>query len=202
MSTPQPMCPHGASGLVFGKLMDVLNRGAHAYALKRLSVSETDRIVEIGFGTGQLAGMLAKAARHGFVTGVDPSELMVETARARNAKYIKRGTLDLRLGTAAALPWPDADFDKAAALHSFQFWSDPLHDLAEVARVLRPGGLLVLILRAHDGSRPVDWLPNPLSRGQDEVAATIGALARTGFAAARAEGTVGSSPVVTARRAA
>lgn len=200
-SLPQPMCPHGGVGVVFGKLMDLLNRRAHKFALHRLDVQRSDRILEIGFGTGQLIGMLAKAATEGLVAGVDPSKLMVETARKRNARLITRGGVDLREGTASSLSWQDGAFDKAAALHSFQFWRDPVRDLREVARVIRPGGLLLLILRAHDKRCNTGWLSNPLSRGGDEVQATLITLAGSGFEHACMEDKVAGSQVVTAIRA-
>ena len=199
-SVSQPMCPHGIVGRVFGKLMDLFNRPAHEFALKRLAVQENDAILEIGFGTGQLTRMLARKANKGFVAGVDPSELMVNTAHKRNTKYIKDGILDLRQGDASNLPWANSRFDKIAALHSFQFWSDPAHDLEEVARVLKPRGFLLLILRAHDGGRSWVDLPNPLSRSENEVESTIAELARHGFSNAAWEGKVGTSSIVTAVR--
>ncbi len=92
----QAMQPHGILGAIFGWSMDVFNRPAHKRALERLAVQPSDRILEIGFGTGQLIGMLAKAASSGFVSGVDPSALMLSTAWKRNERWIDAGRVDLR----------------------------------------------------------------------------------------------------------
>lgn len=194
---PQPMCPHGRTGRVFGWLMDVLNRGTHKFALRRLAVQRTDSILEIGFGTGQLAKMFARKARKGFVAGVDPSELMVDTARRRTRRYVRKEIVDLRLGDAARLPWPDKRFDKAAALHCFQFWSDPERGMSEVARVLRSGGIFLLVLRAHK-ARDHTWLPNPASRAGRELEWLLENLPGFGFSNVRLEGKTGSSAIVTA----
>ena len=196
---PQPMRPHGFWGGVFGWFMDRRNARAQEFALQRLDVHKTDTILEIGFGTGRLVRKLAKAAREGFVCGVDPSELMLRTAEKRTKKFRKKGLVELKLGDASALPWPDSHFDKAAALHCFHFWTDPVHDIAEVRRVLKPGGLLLLILRVHKKAGP-KWLPNPISRSVQEIVGAFEWLANSGFGETRIEGTAGSSPVLTARK--
>ena len=196
----QSMHPHGFHGRVFSWFMDRFNARAHKFALRRRDVQPTDSILEIGFGTGRLAKRLAKTARSGFVAGVDPSELMLQTAEKRTKKFRKKGRVELKLSEASALPWPDATFDKVAALHSFQFWSDPDHDIAEVHRVLKPGGLLLLILRAHRKAGP-KWLPNHISRSGQEIAGAFELLANSGFSETRIEGKAGSSAVLTARKA-
>ena len=197
----QAMCPHGFWGGMFAWFMDRSNARAQNFAFKRLDVQPTDRILEIGFGTGRLAKKLAKAARDGFVGGVDPSELMLHKAEKRTRKFRKKGSVELKLGEASALPWPDAHFDKVAALHCFQFWADPAHDIAEVRRVLKPDGLLVLILRVHKKKGP-KWLPNPISRSGQDIAGAFEALANGGFTAVRIEGKAGSSAVLTAHKTA
>ncbi len=197
----QGMQPHGFWGGVFGWFMDRANSRAHSFALKRLDVQESDAILEVGFGTGRLLKRLAKRARGGFVGGIDPSELMLRTAEKRTKRFRNKGRVELKLGEVSALPWPDARFDKAAVLHCFQFWSDPAHDIAEVRRVLKPGGLLLLILRAHRKAGP-KWLPNPISRSGQEIAGAFELLANNGFSETRIEGKAGSSAVITARKSA
>jgi ubiquinone/menaquinone biosynthesis C-methylase UbiE len=192
------MRPHGVIGVIVGKIMDVMNRRACQYARRRL---HGDAVLEIGFGTGQLVRFLSEDGTHRFVAGIDPSPLMLKTARKRNRRLVERGEVDLRLGDASSLPWHESSFDAVAALHSFQFWNDPLHDLREVRRVLKPGGQLMLILRARNPHHSADWLPNPLSRSQNEIAETCVALRQCGFLDIAAEGKVGSSAVVVARRA-
>jgi ubiquinone/menaquinone biosynthesis C-methylase UbiE len=195
----QSMRPHGFWGRISGWLMDRANSRAQDSSLHRLNVQQTDAILEIGFGTGRLVRKLAKKSSEGFVCGVDPSELMLRTAEKRTKKFRKKGRVELKLADASALPWADAQFDKVAALHSFQFWSDPHHDIAEVRRVLKPGGLLVLVLRARKKAGP-KWLPNPISRSGQEIVGAFQLVANAGFSETRIEGKAGSSPVITARK--
>jgi SAM-dependent methyltransferase len=191
---PQPMRPSGFVGRIFGLLMDYSNAATFRAARERLALKHGENVVEIGFGTGKLASLLAADVGQDHIAGVDPSPLMVATARRRNPGS------DLREGNASRLPWPDAHFDAAVALHCWQFWDDPAHSLHEIRRVMKPNARLVMILRDHSKAQAkLGWLPNPLSRSGDETANLLVALAAVGFEAVRRDGRVGSSDIVIAR---
>lgn len=189
------MEPHGFTGRIFGFLMQRLNDPAYRRTIELLAPTPDQRFVEIGFGTGKLLEMMTKRLSEGRVAGVDPSRLMVETAKSRLA----RSTVphDIRQGTAENLPWRNESFDCAAALHSFQFWPDPVQALSEIHRVLKPGGTLVLILRNHEKANTVDWLPNPWSRGPGEAENATQLAEQAGFKTRRTEDT-GNSPTLIA----
>ncbi|MGH2371326.1 MAG: class I SAM-dependent methyltransferase, partial [Chloroflexota bacterium] len=93
--------------------------------------------------------LLAERATAGLVAGVDPSEVMVRQATRWNRAAVRAGRVELRQGATAALPYPDAHFTKACALHSLYFWPSVAEGLREVRRVLAPGGLLALAVRMH-----------------------------------------------------
>jgi len=161
--------------------MERLNAGAYRRALQMLDPARDAAILEVGFGTLRLIEMLADRVADGRVAGVDPTETMVAVARNRPALRAAAARVDLRVGEASRLPWPDASFAAVAAVHCFQFWPDPLAGLGEIRRVLRPGERLVLILRRHRPGRAPAWLPNPISRSADEIAGTRAALVEAGF---------------------
>jgi SAM-dependent methyltransferase len=196
MKPPQAMQPHGLTGRLFGTLMERVNKPAYERAAILLDLPPAGRFLEIGFGTGRLIEMLARRMPHGQVAGIDASKLMVETAHRR----LKNMDADIRQGTAEALPWDNASFDRVAALHCFQFWPDPVQVLSEVRRVLRPDGKFVLILRNHARNRNADWLPNPWSRAPDEPLEALMLLDRAGFAATWRLPDVGTSAVILAQQ--
>jgi 2-polyprenyl-6-hydroxyphenyl methylase/3-demethylubiquinone-9 3-methyltransferase len=94
------------------------------------------RIVDVGCGGGYFAEALAGLGAR--VTGVDPSSGALEAARAHAAE---RG-LPIRyvLGRGESLPLPDASMDGAVCVDVLEHVDDPGAVVAEVARVLRPGG--------------------------------------------------------------
>jgi len=114
-------------------------------AMRLLDLRREDVVLELGCGSGRLLSRVAAQAQRGSVTGIDPSPLMVRHARFRNRRFVERGVLDLRRGASDDLSmWPAAHFDKVYGLHVVYFWRTPERDLAEIRRVLRPGGRFVL----------------------------------------------------------
>jgi ubiquinone/menaquinone biosynthesis C-methylase UbiE len=98
------------------------------------------RVLEIGCGPGHLA--IRMAAEHGLaVTGLDLDPAMIERAQANAADAPSTNPEpDFVVGDAAALPFADASFDAVVSTLSMHHWEDSAAALAEIARVLRPGG--------------------------------------------------------------
>jgi SAM-dependent methyltransferase len=91
------------------------------------------RLLDVGCGTGHT---LAALRARGFeAAGVDGSEAMLSEARARNPGA------ELRQADVEALPFPDAAFDAALCVEVLRYLPEPGRCVAELARVLRPGGL-------------------------------------------------------------
>ena len=103
---------------------------------------EDDELLEVACGSGvfldQQAGHVARVA------GLDLSRLQVDLARTRLGTRIAAGTAEIVLGDAAALPWPDDTFTVVTCMGSFETFPEPEMVLAEMVRVLRPGGRAVL----------------------------------------------------------
>lgn len=105
-----------------------------------------ERVLDIGSGDGAVAEMLAPRARS--VTCVDMSERMVAAAKKRLARF---DHARVALGDMHALPFGDASFDQITMLNVLVHSSSPGKAIAEAARVLAPGGDLVVVgLDAHD----------------------------------------------------
>jgi ubiquinone/menaquinone biosynthesis C-methylase UbiE len=92
------------------------------------------RVLEIGCGTGLILGRVAERARS--ACGVDLSPGMLRAARSRG--------LQVALGSATQLPFADASFDLVCSFKVLAHVPDIRGALAEVARVTRPGGSMVL----------------------------------------------------------
>jgi SAM-dependent methyltransferase len=105
-------------------------------------------VLDIGCGPGQLALRVAQAHGGLTVTGADIDPAMIARAvanRDRRGLAGGAGTDDpgqptFVVGDVAALPFPDASFDLAVSTFSMHHWEDPAAGLAELHRILRPGG--------------------------------------------------------------
>lgn len=117
-------------------------------ALLRLLPERLDRLADIGTGTGRLLEVTAPRARA--VLGLDASRDMLALARARLAER-GIGNASVRLADMYRLPLPDAGFDAATLQMVLHYAEDPAAALAEAARLLRPGGLLLVIDLAPHG---------------------------------------------------
>ena len=100
------------------------------------------RVLDVGCGTGyllrRLAGRVPQALE---LAGLDAAPGMIERARAMAADSRMR----FATGTAEELPYPEQMFDLVVSTTSFDHWADQRAGLAECARMLVPGGHLVLI---------------------------------------------------------
>jgi methionine biosynthesis protein MetW len=104
--------------------------------LRLLEAEPPGRLLDVGCAGGELAALLA--TRGWRVEGAEAEPALVEAARARG---VETRAVDLDRG---ALPWPDGAFDAAVAAEVIEHVIDTDHVLAEIARVLRPGGALVI----------------------------------------------------------
>lgn len=139
----------------------VLSGGIHhrwRRALVRWSgASPGDRILDCATGTGDLAIAFAQAvAPGGEVVATDFSPEMLEPGPEK----ARRRNLDVRFEPAdvTALPYPDASFDVASIAFGIRNVADPLAGLSEMARVLRPGGRLMVL----EFGQPEGGLMKPL----------------------------------------
>jgi SAM-dependent methyltransferase len=171
--------PSGWLGRVAGWLM-ARNDADDRWVVDLLAVCPDDRVLEIGYGPGVAVRLLAERATAGMVAGVDPSAVMAREARRRNRAAVRAGRVALVQGDAVALPFPDASFTKACAIHALYFWTPREAALREAHRVLAPGGLLVLAVRTY---RPNAGRFDPSHYGltDAQLAAVASGLETVGF---------------------
>jgi ubiquinone/menaquinone biosynthesis C-methylase UbiE len=101
------------------------------------------RVLDIGCGTGLfLRGAAARWPEAAELAGVDPAPGMLARAQALLTDLPR---VQLQVAGAEQLPFPDGRFDLIASVLAFDHWADQLAGLAECARVLAPGGRLVLV---------------------------------------------------------
>ncbi len=119
-------------------------------ALLVLMPAQVGKLLDIGTGTGQLLELLAPRIESGL--GIDASRAMLALARARLARPGLTHCA-VKLGDMYRLPIADGSYDHVVMQMVLHYAEDPEASLAEAARVLRPGGSLVVIdLADHDNA--------------------------------------------------
>ena len=113
----------------------------HRFLVDRLGVGPDAHVLDVATGTGAVAERLVLRYRCR-VTGIDQSADMLAAARTRLEEGGLAQRVTLVLGEAEHLPFPDAAFDALAVTYLLRYVEDPGAVLGELARVVRPGGVL------------------------------------------------------------
>lgn len=176
--------PSGLLGEIVARIMARETHAANLVALDMLNLVSADRVLEVGFGHGRTLAAAAEIVTRGRLAGVDPSRVMMGVARRRNAAALRSGKMDLHLGTSERLPFDAGAFNKVYAVHTIYFWAEPARDLAEMRRVLAPGGRLLLGFRSSEDAGFVRDFPPEIYHIRS-AAEVEDAVRRAGFSDVR-----------------
>ena len=123
------------------------------WGLKHVSIATHHTILDVGCGGGKTVQKLAVIATEGKVYGVDHSEAGVAASRRLNRKLIEKGRVEVQSASVSHLPFADGMFDLVTAVETHYYWPDLPADLRQVRRVLKPGGMLIIIAEAYKGGK-------------------------------------------------
>jgi SAM-dependent methyltransferase len=142
----------------------VATRRLRSWERAHLTLARGERLLDVGCGLGEAAlGLAVDLGDSGEVVGIDASERMLRVARS-NA-VAARCRVRFTVGDACALDEPDGSFDVARSERTLQWLADPAAAVAEMVRVVRPGGRISLI--------DTDWSTFAIDVGDDELAGLV-----------------------------
>ena len=139
-------------GAAYERFMGAWSRIAGGRFLDWLAPGAGRRWLDVGCGNGAFTELVAERCAPASIDGIDPSEGQLDYARSRNLGAVAR----FRRGDAMALPYPDATFDVAAMALVLVFVPDPAKGVAEMRRVVAPGGdVAAYMWDMHGGGFPL-----------------------------------------------
>lgn len=113
-----------------------------SFLKKWMNVKGTERILDVACGTGALEQLLIEAHPNLDVSGIDISEKMLAVARRKLAAYPNVTFFEAE---ASHITFPSEHFDLVVCANSFHFFDDPIGSLAEMKRVLKTGGRVIVM---------------------------------------------------------
>jgi phosphatidylethanolamine/phosphatidyl-N-methylethanolamine N-methyltransferase len=153
---------YGVLARVYDDFFDWALGPGRRRAVSRLAVARGERVLEVGVGTGLSLPQYPAGCE---VVGIDISEPMLERARLR-LDGLRSAAIRLERMDARDIRFPDAHFDKVLAPYVISVVPDPDRVLAEMARICRPGGTIIVVNKFQSGARVVaalERLVTPLS---------------------------------------
>jgi len=150
--------PSGLFGrLVVARILNRSNAPMNELTLKLLALAPDDRVLEVGFGGGDLIDRMARQTTRGRIAGADFSPEMTALCARRFAALVRAERLELRCASVDAVPYGDGEFTKACSVNTVYFWPDPRAALGEIRRTLRPGGRLVVAFNPPATARKLPY---------------------------------------------
>jgi ubiquinone/menaquinone biosynthesis C-methylase UbiE len=138
--------PSGFFGKLVSKMMEKRNIEYYDKVIIELNIKSGERIYEIGYGPGFGISLIAKNTTDCFISGIDFSELMYNTATIKNKKFIDDGTVILKYGDLLTSDTGNEKYDKIFCINVIYFWSDLKVAFNKIYAMLNNGGIYCIFM--------------------------------------------------------
>jgi len=123
----------------------------YVWAVDILDVRPDDKILEIGCGYGHSISLICERLSTGKLTAIERSEKMASAAAESNTAFIEEGKAEIFHRDLLSAALPDSSFNKVFLFNINVFWMDPVSELVEIRRLLKPNGRFFLFHQPPPG---------------------------------------------------
>lgn len=146
-----------------GEGMEKGHRPVGEQAIELMAIPGDAHVLDVGCGSGWATRLMAEKARDGRVVGIDIADEMIRVALESSQSF---SNIEFRVASAEKLPFREGEFTHAFSMESLYYYDDIPCALAEIVRVLAPGGLFVTVVDLYQENRPshqwIDQLQVPV----------------------------------------
>jgi len=136
--------PSGLVGRLITNIWSSYFKELSLWAIKQTTIPNNSRILEIGYGGGSTIKNLLALDKDLDIHGIDISEESYHTARRIHSEAIENGSVKLRIGNVANLPYQNHYFDLVFAIQTHIFWKDLKESFQEIYRVMSNHSTLII----------------------------------------------------------
>lgn len=136
--------PSGLVGRLITNIWSSYFKELSLWAIKQTTIPNNSRILEIGYGGGSTIKDLLELDKNLDIHGIDISKESYQTARRVHSDAIENGSVNLRLGNVANLPYQNHYFDLVFAIQTHIFWKDLKESFQEIYRVMSNHSTLII----------------------------------------------------------
>jgi phosphatidylethanolamine/phosphatidyl-N-methylethanolamine N-methyltransferase len=144
---------------VYDFVFDWIFAPGRTAAIEQLALQRSDSILEVGIGTGLNLPLYPATCR---LTGIDLSQEMLDKAVER-VQTLAMPNVILKVMDATSMSFGDNEFDKVVATYTISAVPDPVAVLREMRRVVKPGGILVILNHFRSERRVTGWIEDMLA---------------------------------------
>jgi len=144
---------------VYDFVFDWIFAPGRTAAIEQLALERSDSILEVGIGTGLNLPLYPATCR---LTGIDLSQEMLDKAVER-VQTLAMPNVILKVMDATSMTFGDNEFDKVVATYTISAVPDPVAVLREMRRVVKPGGILVILNHFRSERRVTGWIEDMLA---------------------------------------
>ncbi len=141
--------PTGDVGRIVAGEMNICHFELWKRGLNHITIADNSAILDIGCGGGGAITLINTFSPTSRICGIDFSEDMVDFSFKTNEDLVKQGTVEIKNGNVSAMPYPQNTFDLVTAFETDYYWNDLRSAFKEVLRVLKPGGMFLIIDEAY-----------------------------------------------------